>query len=156
MEVKVTIDGVDFTVADVTEAAKLYRELKLKTPLKAERKALTRTVLTRTSAVPNNPPSTENERDNLETALKFLMTIAKAEEPGANANDIGRALGVKHLRGIGGKSIRVNKILARLGFKNKAVYTTWKGSQGRFWVSGPNLIEAVKAMNEKLNTTDRR
>jgi hypothetical protein len=134
MAIKLNFKGIELTVSHPAEAAALLREL-------------TDTHSPKIGRPPTKPLETlaKNANGN-QVAIAFLTTIANADADGATADDIAKAVGVKHTKGVGGKAARVNNTLIELGLKPEDIYSNTKTLDGRFWKPRPRIHEAIEIL----------
>lgn len=88
------------------------------------------------------------KRADTDIALAFLKTIADHRlSGGAPINAVMAVLGAAHAKGVGSKTVIVNKVLDRLGFAIPDVYTNDRDPLGmRNWRAGPRFNEAMRML----------
>jgi hypothetical protein len=83
-------------------------------------------------------------------AIGFLTALVESGTPGADADAIVLALGLKEGRGIGGAMNGINRVLQDHGFKMAEVFTkSRRGAEGRRWFATPRTQEALDAIKTK-------
>src|SRR5438552_1843788 len=105
MSIKINFNGIDITVSTADEAAAVARKLAGTVDAPRGRPK---------SAKPDAPT---NGFDVGMSALEFLRAIKVADSDGATSDPIGKALRVKHPKGIGSRSGMVNELLTSLGYR---------------------------------------
>ena len=140
MSIKINFNGIDIMVSTADEAAAVARKLAgtIDAPRGRPKSA--------------KPDAQKNGFDVEISALEFLRAIKVSDSDGATSDPIGKALHVKHPKGIGSRSGMVNDLLTTLGYRPDSVYTTARiPDEGRFWKPGPKLDEAYEAVRRKLS-----
>jgi len=137
MPFKLNFRGIEVTANSVSEAAALLRELAEPSGAKIGR--------------PPKPPSPLDmfaPPKDTDIAVAFLRAIAKAGTQGAVAEDLMPLLKVKGPKGIGGRSVRINNMITKAGFKLEDVYDNARTAEGRFWRPGPSISAAINALSQ--------
>ena len=81
----------------------------------------------------------------LAMVLDFLTAMRGARR--MTAEQAGRALKINHPKGLGPRSMLINNVLLKHGFEPNQVYTnTERTSEGRIWVAGAKIDEAIAAI----------
>lgn len=150
MSITLKIDGVEFVVASTDEAAELYKRLR-----SGEVRAKQQTPV---KAAPNAKRPARRKRGigflkvaPPDVALKFLKTIRDAGAAGAAAEDVRKALGVTHPKGVGSRSAAINRLLRETQLSPEAVYDNPKSRNGvRVWKAGRRMNHAISALEQRL------
>ncbi|MFS2204080.1 hypothetical protein [Variovorax sp. Varisp36] len=143
------------------ELAEALRQISSLSGAVLQRPTLSGTVVLHPAPPPSGALDTEGQQsiDSLDTstekrvdtdiALAFLKTIAEYRlSGGAPINAVMAVLGAAHAKGVGSKTVIVNKVLDRLGFAIPDVYTNDRDSLGmRNWRPGPRFDEAVRMLS---------
>lgn len=137
--IKVTIRGIDVTVSSTAEAAALIRDFTGSTESKA---ALPSEDRPRIKLRPRKPtPAEAMTRD-------FLFRLASSSGTDVPTEEIMKILKVDTGRAVGGRCVKINNILARLGFDDTdEIYTNPRLAEvGRVWRPGPRIQEALEKL----------
>lgn len=140
MAIKLNVRGIEITVSTTAEAAALIRDLTEAQPSKIGRPKAEE----RAADLFSGPTADEK------MAHSFLSTIAVSGSQGVPTEDIMKVLEVDAGRGIGGRCVKINNLLSRLGFNDpKEVYVNPKLAAGRVWRPGPRIHEAIERLKAK-------
>jgi hypothetical protein len=93
-------------------------------------------------------PPTESTQEALSPAVA-LLSLLRSRPDGATPEEVQRALGVEHPKGIGSKMAPINRSLNALGLAPAEVYSNSKRdliTGSRVWTAGPALAEAIKRL----------
>ena len=83
---------------------------------------------------------------------RFLTAIRNAPSGGAESKAIMEALRVEHPKGVGAKSVAINKLLTNLGYNQHAVYRSVKRPKHpRRWRAGPSINTVISELQDALN-----
>lgn len=139
MAIRLTIRGIEITVSSTAEAAALIREM---TEAPAPKIGRPR-IKPRPQELFPDTPSADHQ-----LAHDFLFRIASAEAKGISTEEVMKVLKVDTGKGVGGRCVRINNILAKLGFTDPSeIYRNPRLADGnRVWRSGPKIAEALLAL----------
>lgn len=129
--IKVVHEGIEYFASNPVEAAALGRAL-------------------REQGIPKvGRPRIERLINGEDTTLAFMNALASAGPSGAEAADLMKALKVDNAKGIGGRSVKINNALLKLGFQPDHVYHNPRTADGnRYWKKGPKFDAAFEAIKQ--------
>jgi hypothetical protein len=98
---------------------------------------------------PKKAAEKHGKREHLrKNSIAFLETIEAAGNDGASAVDLASALKMKDRRGLGAASISASKLIERLEFDPRKVFTSEKTDEGKVWKAGSELAAALKKLKK--------
>jgi hypothetical protein len=133
--IRINVNGHDVFVSNPAEAAALLRELANVEAPKVGRPKL------------NLPP--KNGAEGMNSALTFLTTVTAAGTSGADSEHVMKALDTDEPKGVGGRLVKVNNLLLRLGFSPDEVYKKVRTPDGKRWKQGPKIVQAMGAIKQE-------
>lgn len=88
-------------------------------------------------------------------AVKFLMAIKSNHQAGGMlVRDVMSVLGASNPKGVGSKTVAINRVIERYGFALDSVYGNPRDSLGdRHWLAGPLIDDAIEAIKKGATTT---
>ena len=85
------------------------------------------------------------------TALRFLEAIRDAGDTGLSPQKLGELLGISDLRGIGGNTAKINRVLKTIGHEHRYVYSNIRTAEGRTWTPKSRINDAIASLKRDLN-----
>lgn len=133
--IKITVNGYEVTASTAAEIAALLRELANTDSAKLGRPKLNLSV--------------KNGANGADAALNFLTAVTGAGIHGANSDLVMKALGTAEPKGVGGRLVRVNNLLVKLGFSPEDVYRKIRTPDGKRWRAANKLQLAITAIKQE-------
>ncbi len=133
--IRINVNGHDVFVSNPAEAAALLRELATVEAPKVGRPKL-------------NLPS-KNGVEGMNSALTFLTAVTAAGAAGADSEHVMKALDTDEPKGVGGRLVKVNNLLLRLGFSPDEVYKKVRTPDGKRWRHGPKIVQAMGSIKQE-------
>jgi hypothetical protein len=133
--IRLNVNGHDVFVSTPSEAAALLRELATAEVPKVGRPKL------------NLPP--KNGTEGMDNALDFLTTVTAGGGSGADSEHVMKALHTDQPKGVGGRLVKVNNMLLRLGFPPNEVYRKVRTPDGKRWRQAAKIAQAIAAIRQE-------
>lgn len=103
--------------------------------------------ITRVRSVPSD--DTQANTQNTKMVREFVSTITSAGSHGTDTSRIMKAVGINSPVAFGNRGKNINKLLVKLGFEPREVYTNERNENGdREWKPGPKATEALQKLKE--------
>lgn len=133
--IRININGHDVFVSTAAEAAAVLREVAVAEVPKVGRPKL-------------NLPH-KNGAEGINNALDFLTAVSAGGGEGADSAHVMKALKTDQPKGVGGRLVKVNNVLIRLGFPPNEVYRKVRTPDGKRWKQGLRTLQAIMAIKQE-------
>jgi hypothetical protein len=144
--IKINVDGIELTVPTLDDAAELIRKIRGSQRATNISPRIDQRIEPTPPAVWEGAMLPMDDKTALDHAIAFLSAIANAGANGADSPTMMKALHVDNAKGIGGRTVKINNLLTKIGFRPKEVYRNPRLPDGRVWKRASKFQDAYDAI----------